>query len=197
MHRRSTRLLAAALVAMLPVLAVACGDEEDAADTTSSTTTTTVASTPCAEVYVAGDGAAEGADAIESRGAPEMTACKPSVELEVIDEVQGSGAQVQAGDTITAQYSGIVAANGTEFDSSWSRGAAATFPLTGVIQGWSDGLVGMKEGGRRTLVIPAELAYGDAPPMGSGIAPGDTLVFTIDLVAIEPAADASTTTVAG
>jgi peptidylprolyl isomerase len=194
MHRRTTRLLAAALVVVLSVLAVACGDDEDAADTSASSTTTTAASTPCADVYLAGDGAPEGADMIEDRGAPEMTACKPSGELEVIDEVPGNGAEVQPGDTITAQYSGIVASSGTEFDSSWSRGTAATFPLDGVIQGWSEGLVGMKVGGRRTLVIPADLAYGDAPPPGSGIAPGDTLVFTVDLVSIDASANGSATT---
>lgn len=200
MHRRTTRLLATALVAVLPVLAVACGDDDD--DAADTSTTTTEALTPCADVYVAGDGAAEGADAIDSRGAPEMTACEPSGELEIIDEVQGSGAEVQAGDTITAQYTGIVASSGQEFDSSWSRGAAATFPLDGVIQGWSEGLVGMKVGGRRTLVIPAELGYGDAPPPGSGIAPGDTLVFTVDLVSIDSssattATTSPTTTIAG
>jgi peptidylprolyl isomerase len=199
MHRPTTRLLVAALVAVLPIVAVACGGDDDAAD---SSTTTTAALTPCADLYVAGDGAAEGADAIDSRGAPEMSACEPSGELEIIDEVQGSGAEVQAGDTITAQYTGIVASSGEEFDSSWSRGAAATFPLDGVIQGWSEGLVGMKVGGRRTLVIPAELAYGDSPPPGAGIAPGDDLVFTVDLVSIDSssattATTSPTTTIAG
>lgn len=197
MHRPTHRLLAVALVAVLPLSLVACGDDEDAADVPGDSTTTTVDLTPCAEVYTAGEGEPEGADAVESRGAPELTACEPSGELEVIDEVAGSGAEVAAGDTITAHYTGVVASSGTKFDSSWDRGAPATFPLNGVIQGWSQGLVGMAEGGRRTLVIPAELAYGDAPPPGSGIAAGDTLVFTVDLVSVESAAGGSTTSVPG
>jgi peptidylprolyl isomerase len=190
MHRPTHRLFAVALVAVLPLALVACGDEEDAADET----TTTTSLTSCAEVYTPGDGEPEGADAIESRGAPELTACAPSGELEVIDEVTGSGAEAAADDTITVQYTGVVASSGTKFDSSWDRGAPATFPLNGVIQGWSQGLVGMKEGGRRTLVIPAELAYGDAPPPGSGIAAGDTLVFTVDLVSVGEAPTSTTTT---
>jgi peptidylprolyl isomerase len=114
-----------------------------------------------------------------------MAACDPEVsELEVIDVVEGSGAEVAAGATVTAHYSGVSASTGEEFDSSWSRGEAASFPLDGVIQGWSEGLVGMKEGGRRTLIIPSEMAYGQSPPPGSGIAPGETLVFTVDMVEV-------------
>ena len=88
---------------------------------------------------------------------------------------------------MTAHYVGVSASTGEEFDASWNGGQPISFPLTGVIPGWSEGLVGMKEGGRRTLVIPADLAYGDTPPPGAGIAAGETLVFTIDLVAVESA----------
>jgi FKBP-type peptidyl-prolyl cis-trans isomerase len=61
-------------------------------------------------------------------------------------------------------------------------GQPISFPLDGVIRGWSEGLVGMKVGGRRTLVIPGDMAYGANPPPGAGIAPNETLVFTVDLV---------------
>ena len=121
---------------------------------------------------------------IEERGKPEIAAQDQVTELVVTDDVEGTGAEVQAGDTITAHYVGVQASDGVEFDSSWSRGEPATFPLDRVIQGWSEGLVGMKEGGRRTLVIPAEQAYGQSPPPGSGIQPGATLVFTVDLVSV-------------
>lgn len=190
------RVLAVALVATLPLLGLACGDDEDG----TAATTTTEAGQPCAEVYTAGDGAPEGADAVEERGAPEMSGCQASDELVIIDEVEGSGAEVQPGDTITAHYTGIVASNGVEFDSSWSRGAPATFPLDQVIPGWTEGLVGMKVGGRRTLIIPSDLGYGQGPPPGSGIQPGDDLVFTVDLTAIEePVSDpiGSETTISG
>ena len=93
--------------------------------------------------------------------------------------------EVHPGDTVPGNYVGVQAADGVEFDSSWSRGSPTQFPLNGVIQGWSEGLVGMKEGGRRTLVIPADMAYGSNPPPGSGIAPGATLVFTVDLVSVD------------
>jgi peptidylprolyl isomerase len=164
MHRRTSRLLAAALVAALPLGLVACGDSEEA----ESTTTT------------APDFLAQ----IEERGKPTLEATEPVTELVVTDDVEGTGTEVQAGDTVTAHYVGVSASTGEEFDASWNGGQPISFPLNGVIQGWSEGLVGMKEGGRRTLVIPADLAYGDAPPPGSGIAPGETLVFTVDLVAV-------------
>jgi peptidylprolyl isomerase len=155
---------------------VACGGE-DAAQVTSTTTS----SGGSAE---GGSGGSDVLAEIEERGKPEIAAQDQVTELVVTDDVVGTGAEVQAGDTITAHYVGVQASDGVEFDSSWSRGEPATFPLDRVIQGWSEGLVGMKEGGRRTLVIPAEQAYGQSPPPGSGIQPGATLVFTVDLVSV-------------
>jgi peptidylprolyl isomerase len=155
---------------------VACGGE-DAAQVTSTTTS----SGGSAE---GGSGGSDVLAEIEERGKPEIAAQDEVTELVVTDDVVGTGAEVQAGDTITAHYVGVQASDGVEFDSSWSRGEPATFPLDRVIQGWSEGLVGMKEGGRRTLVIPAEQAYGQSPPPGSGIQPGATLVFTVDLVSV-------------
>jgi peptidylprolyl isomerase len=155
---------------------IACGGE-DAAQVTSTTTS----SGGSAE---GGSGGSDVLAEIEERGKPEIAAQDEVTELVVTDDVVGTGAEVQAGDTITAHYVGVQASDGVEFDSSWSRGEPATFPLDRVIQGWSEGLVGMKEGGRRTLVIPAEQAYGQSPPPGSGIQPGATLVFTVDLVSV-------------
>jgi peptidylprolyl isomerase len=71
---------------------------------------------------------------------------------------------------------------GQKFDSSWDRGQPIEFGLDQVIAGWTQGVPGMKIGGRRVLVIPADLAYGQNPPPGSGIEPGEPLVFVIDLV---------------
>ena len=100
----------------------------------------------------------------------------------VTDEVEGGGDEVTTGATVTAHYVGVSASTGAQFDASWDRGAPISFPLDGVIQGWSQGLLGMKVGGRRTLVIPGHMAYGANPPPGAGIAPNETLVFTVDLV---------------
>ena len=119
---------------------------------------------------------------IEARGKPQLGATEVVVDLVVTDEVEGSGDEVTTGATVTAHYVGVSASTGAQFDASWDRGAPISFPLDGVIQGWSQGLLGMKVGGRRTLVIPGHMAYGSHPPPGAGIAPDETLVFTVDLV---------------
>jgi peptidylprolyl isomerase len=110
----------------------------------------------------------------------------PATELAVADVYVGEGDAVAPGATVTVNYTGVGQQSGKVFDSSWQRGEPATFPLDGVIQGWSQGLVGMQPGGRRLLVIPAELAYGDAGA-GADIAPGETLVFVVDLIEQTPA----------
>lgn len=123
--------------------------------------------------------------AAKKRGAPDVTAPKPlPTGLTVIDEVTGDGAVVCPGATVVAHYTGVGANTGKTFDSSWKNGDPATFSLDGVIKGWTDGLVGMKVGGRRTLVIPADQAYGATPPQGSSIEANEPLVFTIDLVGV-------------
>ena len=107
---------------------------------------------------------------------------EPPTALAVTDEIVGDGPEAASGTTVTAHYVGVSASTGAQFDASWDRGAPISFPLNGVIQGWSEGLLGMKVGGRRTLVIPGEMAYGSNPPPGAGIAPNETLIFTVDLV---------------
>jgi len=103
----------------------------------------------------------------------------------VIDDIKiGTGAEVQAGDTVSVHYAGRLQ-DGTDFDNSRSRGAAFEFVVGGgqVIKGWEEGLVGMKVGGERILVIPPEKGYGAA---GIGPIPGGaTLVFSIELLEIK------------
>jgi peptidylprolyl isomerase len=103
----------------------------------------------------------------------------------------GSGAVVPKGATVTVNYIGVACSSGHIFDSSWARNQTATFPLSGVIKGWTDGIPGMKVGGQRLLVIPPDQAYGatGSPPL---IAPDETLYFVVDLVSI-----GSTTTTTG
>ncbi len=101
-------------------------------------------------------------------------------ELAIRDIIEGDGAEAKPGDTVTVHYAGVEYDNGEEFDSSWSRGESIQFPLRGLIQGWQDGIPGMKVGGRRELVIPPHLAYG---PAGAGhFLSGKTLIFIIDLI---------------
>jgi FKBP-type peptidyl-prolyl cis-trans isomerase len=104
-------------------------------------------------------------------------------ELQIIDVKEGTGDIVPEGTTITAHYTGALCSNGTIFQSSHDFGDAITFPLGGVIAGWTKGVPGMKVGGIRRLVIPAAMAYGSRSP-SANIPPNSDLVFDIELVAI-------------
>ncbi len=106
----------------------------------------------------------------------------PATSLTTVDLIPGSGPGVAPGAEVTVQYCGIGLTTRTVFDSSWSRGEPITFPLAGVIAGWQEGIPGMQPGGRRLLIIPADLAYGQNPPTPA-ILPGETLVFVVDLLA--------------
>jgi FKBP-type peptidyl-prolyl cis-trans isomerase FkpA len=103
--------------------------------------------------------------------------------LQKIDEKTGTGAEAKADSTVVAHYTGAVAATGIVFQSSLDTGQPATFPLSGVIKGWAEGVPGMKVGGTRRLLIPASLAYGANPP--AGIPVNADLVFDIELVAVQ------------
>jgi peptidylprolyl isomerase len=107
----------------------------------------------------------------------------PPSELEVTDVVDGDGAEAAPGRTAVVHYVGVAYSSGEEFDASWNRGEPFAFPLGAghVIAGWDRGVAGMKVGGRRRLVIPPDLGYGDRGA-GSAIAPGETLIFVVDLV---------------
>jgi len=101
--------------------------------------------------------------------------------LTIVDIEEGDGQAVVATDTVTVHYTGWLE-DGTTFDSSIPRGEPSQFPLDGVIAGWTEGLQGMKAGGKRRLVIPPDLAYGAAGR--PGIPPNATLTFDIELVSI-------------
>jgi peptidylprolyl isomerase len=107
----------------------------------------------------------------------------PPSELEVTDVLAGDGDEAAPGRTAVVHYVGVAYSSGEEFDASWNRGEPFAFPLGAgrVIAGWDQGVVGMKVGGRRRLVIPPELGYGDRGA-GSAIAPGETLIFVVDLI---------------
>ena len=104
-------------------------------------------------------------------------------ELEIIDVEVGTGEQVRPGAKITAHYTGALVKNGIIFQSSHDFGDAITFGLDQVIAGWTLGVPGMKVGGTRRLIIPAEQAYGSSSP-AANIPANSDLVFDIDLVAI-------------
>lgn len=100
-------------------------------------------------------------------------------ELVITDLIVGDGAQAVAGGLVEVHYVGVDFETGEQFDSSWDRGESIEFPLNGLIVGWQEGIPGMKVGGRRQLVIPPALGYGET---GGHRLAGRTLVFVIDLV---------------
>lgn len=109
----------------------------------------------------------------------------PPADLEVTDIWVGDGPEAKAGDMVKVHYVGVAYSTGEEFDASWNRGEPLQFQLGvgRVIAGWDRGVQGMKVGGRRKLVIPPGLAYGDRGA-GNAIAPGETLIFVCDLMSV-------------
>lgn len=110
---------------------------------------------------------------------------EPPADLEITEIVEGEGTEAAAGDVAHVHYAGVAFSSGEEFDSSWNRGEPLSFRLGvgQVIRGWDEGIQGMKIGGRRQLVIPSHLAYGDRGA-GGVIAPGEALIFVCDLVGL-------------
>jgi peptidylprolyl isomerase len=104
----------------------------------------------------------------------------PPTALVSQDLKAGDGAVVTAANTLSVNYIGVACSTGKIFDSSYSRGTPASFPLSNVIQGWQQGLPGMQVGGSRLLGIPSAMAYGTNPP--PGIAPDETLWFVVDVI---------------
>ncbi len=102
-------------------------------------------------------------------------------DLTMRDLVVGQGRQATPGARVTVHYVGVDFDSGEQFDASWDRGEPIEFPLSGLIQGWQDGIPGMRVGGRRELIIPPRMAYGDR---GRHPLAGRTLIFVIDLLAV-------------
>lgn len=109
----------------------------------------------------------------------------PPADLATEDLTLGTGAEATPGKTVDVQYVGVSWSTKQEFDASWGRGSPFSFPLGAgrVIKGWDQGVAGMKVGGRRRLVIPPSLGYGDRGA-GGAIKPGETLVFVVDLIGV-------------
>ncbi|MCB0914087.1 MAG: FKBP-type peptidyl-prolyl cis-trans isomerase [Actinobacteria bacterium] len=111
----------------------------------------------------------------------EMPEGEAPTELQIRDIKVGDGAEATPGSTVVVHYVGVDFDSGEEFDSSWLRGEPIQFPLKGLIAGWQEGIPGMRVGGRRELVIPPRMAYGET---GHHQLAGCTLIFVIDLLAV-------------
>jgi FKBP-type peptidyl-prolyl cis-trans isomerase len=127
--------------------------------------------------------ASEGAKFLEENKKKEgVKATASGLQYKVLKE--GTGPQPKETDTVTVNYRGTLI-NGTEFDSSYKRGQPATFPLNGVIKGWTEGLQLMKTGSKYQFFVPPNLAYGDRN-VGPDIAPNSTLIFEVELTGVKP-----------
>jgi peptidylprolyl isomerase len=181
----------ALVLAVASLAAAGCGgDSKDTSQGTTATQAETQApttppepQTTSVEVKKVKPSAAEGNPARKPR--PSKGKGNPPTTLVAQDLIVGKGRKAQAGDTVSVQYVGVLFDNGKEFDASWSGSRAGKpfqFPLGAgqVIPGWDQGVVGMKAGGRRKLIIPADLAYGSQgyPP---DIPANAALIFDIDL----------------
>jgi peptidylprolyl isomerase len=162
----------------LALLVAGCGGsstQSDAAakqDTRTQADTTTTTAAPSLK------------DTSKKPAIPKPTGPVPRT-LKVHDIVKGKGQRARNGDQLTVQYVGVTFSTGEQFDASWDSGQPFSFRLGNgdVIPGWDRGLKGMRQGGRRELTIPPQLAYGSqgSPP---AIGPNETLVFVIDLVGV-------------
>jgi peptidylprolyl isomerase len=173
------KLLSLTLALLLGAGIAACGGDDSPDSETAATPSPTETATPQAANVAA-----------IAKGITKDTGKKPKVvtpqgdppsTLVIRDIVKGKGPKAKPGDRLTMQYVGVSWSNGQQFDASWDRGQPFPFQLGAqmVIPGWDKGMVGMRQGGRRLLVIPPDMGYG---PQGSGpIGPNETLVFVVDL----------------
>lgn len=118
--------------------------------------------------------------AVEPRDLPTETTSETVAELQTVDVSEGDGEEVQPGDCVAALYHGTLASDGTTFDGNYETGQPIEFSLTQVIPGWTDGIPGMKVGGVRRLVIPAEQAYGEQER--GGIPANSDLIFEVEII---------------
>jgi peptidylprolyl isomerase len=169
------RRLLPPLLALLAAIALGACGSDDSKSAAGATKETTEQPSPAQQEEALKDTAVR-PHIPKPTGSPPRTLVKE-------DLVRGKGPPAKPGDTLTVNYVGVTFSTGEEFDASWDRGEPFQLVLGrgDVIAGWDKGLVGMREGGRRILTIPPELAYGrtGSPPL---IGPNETLVFVVDLI---------------
>jgi peptidylprolyl isomerase len=173
---RRTSICALALIAGLSVVAAACGSSTPTATGSSTTVAPSTGIAPISMPSPAGTWGKE----------PGVTVPvgRPPTVLESSDLIEGTGPAAKAGDMVTVQYVLVDYSTEKVIQASWSDNMPFSFTLGQgqVIKGWDEGVIGMKAGGRRELIIPPNLAYGTAPP--SGIESNATLIFVVDMLKI-------------
>jgi peptidylprolyl isomerase len=175
------RPLCITLGVVAALTAAGCGGDDEAADSNpdpGQEGAQTTDTSPAAEAHALKD--------TDVKPAVPRPVGSPPRRLQTENIVKGKGPPAKRGERVVVKYVGVTFSTGEEFDSSWDSGQPYRFPLGGgkVIEGWDKGIVGMREGGRRQLTIPPELAYGadGSPP---DVPPNETLVYVIDLVKIQ------------
>ena len=173
-----------ALLVTAALVIPACGNGDKSVATAPATTTaaapdvTTTATSTSAARTISKD--------LDSKPEIPKPSGPPPTKLVIKDIVKGKGKTAKRGRNVTVQYVGVSWSTGQQFDASWDNGQPFQFQLgtPQIIQGWNRGVRGMREGGRRELIIPPDLGYGaqGSPPV---IAPNETLVFVIDLLSLD------------
>tara|TARA_Y100000768_G_scaffold3726_1_gene2685 strand:+ start:1399 stop:2316 length:918 start_codon:yes stop_codon:yes gene_type:complete len=167
-------------VAIASVLLISCGNDDGESAATDTQAEVVPTPTPAGEV-----------DNTDLSVKPLVTIppSSPPSELLIEDLIVGSGSPVNVGDLLIMNYVGVSYSTGLQFDASWDRGLPLDFELGAgqVIKGWDQGIVGMSAGGRRSLTIPPDLAYGESGSASGAIGPNETLVFVVDLIVSVPA----------
>jgi len=174
MLRRRFRTLG--VVAVAGLLLASCSSSSSSSSSTSTTLKVTIGTIPVADRSPAGTAGVQPTVVVPSSPAPSQ--------LEVADLITGTGPAAKAGNNVTVQYVLATYSSKGVVQSSWtSQPFTFTLGAGQVIPGWDYGVAGMQAGGRRELIIPASLGYGDQSP-GAGISANDTLVFVVDLLKI-------------
>lgn len=193
MLKISGRFFSLALIIAASLALAACGSSSSSSSKVKTrgepygparTGDSSTTSTPAAPGSAAGKPCVAVADPLPA-GAPAVPVKVGPAPTTLITEdlTPGTGAEVKATSTVTVDYIGVACSTGKIFDSSYQTGQPATFPLNGVIKGWSQGLVGMKAGGVRLLGIPSDLAYG-SQGQGADIGPDEPLWFVVDVKSV-------------
>jgi peptidylprolyl isomerase len=174
------------LIAVVAVLGIAaCGDDDDSSNGGGGSADTSAQQDTATETAPSpGDAEAALKDTSKKPAIPKPNGSPPR-KLVTDDIVVGKGPGAKAGDTVVVHYVGMNFSNGKEFDASWDAGQPFPVQLGEgmVIPGWDKGLIGIKKGGRRELIIPPELGYG-AQGYPPDIPPNETLVFVVDAISI-------------
>lgn len=194
---KPSRLAAPAALALSAALVLSACGSSTGTQSGAGSSSAPAASSPAASSPAATSGFGSDASGVSVKGGfgekPVVTIGDQTAgvtQMQVIDLVEGTGEAVQPGATVLANYAGYGATTKKQFDSSFDRGQPTPFGLDQVIKGWTEGIPGMKTGGRRLLIIPGDLAYGANPPTAD-IKPNEVLVFVVDMVNfVQPGATA-------